>query len=215
MAGTVSKAVKAPSQIAGTVTKHGGPVKAALAAELVTGFVILGIRVAGDFEVQSDGTVAGKVLHPSGQYGPLPVAVGLLGSFFILSLAAAGGGVRARVAAVFGALIIIMLGMNSATEINALSSTLGSIGKVAVPAASGAEPGGLATTASGGITAPASGGNAGTPANPQIPAAGGWKAVPNTHNLEVYPINGTCPAGWRLVNDRCISPSDVVTAPES
>jgi hypothetical protein len=120
--------------------------KGMLTAELLAGGLLVLIRVVADFEVQTDGTVQGKVLHPKGQYGPMPILAGLIGSFFVLSFLAASGGTKAKVAVLFGGVIVLTLGMNSVNEIKTVSGTIGNIGSISVPGASGSEGSGASSS---------------------------------------------------------------------
>jgi hypothetical protein len=52
-----------------------------------------------------------------GEYGPFSIAVGLLITFFLLSFLAKGGAWAQRVAGIAGALVILVLAMNSADDI--------------------------------------------------------------------------------------------------
>jgi hypothetical protein len=89
-----------------------------LAAELLVGGVIVGIRVLGDYQVTEEGTVKGTLNTPAnGGYGPFTVLTGLIGSFFILSFLAVSGGTKAKVAVVIGALIDIVLLLKSMDEV--------------------------------------------------------------------------------------------------
>ena len=199
-----------PGRAAAKVTQRDYSGKGMLAGLLLIGFAIILVRIVADFEVSGDGSVKGNVLHPSGEYGPLTIAVGLIASFFFLSFLAIGGGTRAKIAVILGGCIVLSLGVKSLPEITKVGSVIGTIGTVVVPPASGTEEAGAVVTPLGNSS---SSGNAGTPTNPTTPS--GWTAVPNTSNLEVYPQNGTCPSGWKLAGGRCISPSDVATSPES
>lgn len=218
-------AAQAPARFATAVTQRKGTYtgRGALTGILLAGYGVVLIRIVADYEPQEGGGVAGKTLHPAGQLGPLPIAVSLTASFFLLSLLAVGGGTRAKVAVILGASIVLVLAMKSTAEINTVASTFGNISKITVPAASGAEGSGAASTspASGSSSGTGSSGtgSSGTPAHPQSPGGNGptgpWTVVPNTDNLEIYPQNGQCPAGWTLNPDkqRCLSPSDVALPP--
>lgn len=93
-----------------------------LAAELITGAVIVGLRVLGDYQVTDEGTKRGTINEPAnGGFGPFTVLAGLLGAFFILSFLAAGGGMRAKVAVGAGALIDTVLLLKSMDEIKIVS----------------------------------------------------------------------------------------------
>jgi hypothetical protein len=105
-----------------------------LTAELLAGAGLVALRAVSDYEPQSDGTLKGKIGHPSGQYGPLPILAGLIGTFFLLSFLAARGGTRAKVAVAAGALVIVVLGIKSAGEIETVSQTFSSFGKAKTPA---------------------------------------------------------------------------------
>ena len=131
-----------PGRAASAVTQRSGTYsgKGMLAAELVVGFALIAIRLVGDFTVQEDGTVKQNVLQPAKHYGPIAVLAGLLGSFFILSFVAAGGGTRAKLAVIFGGIIILSLGVNTLPEIEKISSTFGNIGTIKVPPPSGTLP---------------------------------------------------------------------------
>jgi len=131
-----------PGRAASAVTQRSGTYsgKGMLAAELMVGFALIAIRLVGDFTVQEDGTVKQNVLQPAKHYGPIAVLAGLLGSFFILSFVAAGGGTRAKLAVIFGGIIILSLGVNTLPEIEKISSTFGNIGTIKVPPPSGTLP---------------------------------------------------------------------------
>jgi len=131
-----------PSRAANRVTQRSGTYsgKGMLAALLLAGFVIVAIRLVADYELQDDGSAKGTVMHPQGQYGPLAICAGLIGSFFLLSLLAMGGGTRAKLAVLMGSAIILTLGVKSYGEITHVGTTFGSIGKIAVPPPSGNLP---------------------------------------------------------------------------
>jgi hypothetical protein len=117
--------------------------KGMLTAELLVGFLIVLIRIVADFD---SSTGKGNVLHPQGQYGPMPITAALILTFFMLSLLAMGGGTRAKIAVIFGATVVIALGLNSVTEFQTVSSTIGNIGQITVPAPSGTEGSGASNT---------------------------------------------------------------------
>jgi hypothetical protein len=209
----------APSTVAKAVTGKASRGDAALlSTALLAGFALVGIRAVADFSTTTVSTdsgdtsvTKGKVLHPAGQYGPIPILAGLIMGFFLLSAVAAGGGTKAKVAGIFGWLLVLVLGLNSIEEIGKVSSTIGAIGSIAAGSTAGSESSGASgtnTSTSGGSGSP---GGTNTSTNPATPS--GWQAVPDTNGLEVYPVKGKCPSGWRLVGDRCISPADVVTGP--
>lgn len=136
-----------PGRAATAVTQRSGSYsgKGMLTTELLIGFVLVGVRIVADFEVQQDGTAAGKVLHKQGQYGPLPILAGLIGSFFFLSFLAAAGGTKAKIAVILGGIIITTLGVESFSEITKIAQTLGTVGTVVVPGASGFEGSGASS----------------------------------------------------------------------
>ena len=108
-----------PRSIANPAGGRGNPV---LLAELLAGFVIVGIRALGDYQLTDSGTARGTLNTPgNGGYGPFTVLAGLIGSFFGLSFLAAGGEARAKWANAFGALIVLVLTMKSMDEISIVS----------------------------------------------------------------------------------------------
>lgn len=135
-------AAQAPRRAATAVTQRSSSYsgKGMLTAELMAGFVIILIRLVADYTVNEDGSAKGTVAHPAGQYGPVAIAAGLIGSFFFLSLLAMGGGTRAKLAVLLGAAIILTLGVKSLAEIERVGGGFGAIGKVVVPPASGTLP---------------------------------------------------------------------------
>ena len=202
-----------PGRAASAVTQRGTySGKGMLAAELMVGFALIAVRLVGDFTVQEDGTVKQNVLQPAKHYGPIAVLAGLLGSFFILSFVAAGGGLRAKLAVIFGGIIILSLGVNTLPEIEKISSTFGHIGQVKVPSASGTLPDIYGTGGNAGVNANGTGIQGGIadifnnlPGAPPVSAApSGWQVIPNTSNDEVVPKNGKCPPGYSLAGDRCV-----------
>ena len=146
---------------ASTVTQRSGSYsgRGLLTTELLAGFVIVLIRVVADFQVQSDGSVSGKVLHPQGQYGPLPILAGLIGSFFFLSFVVMKGGTAAKLAVITGGAIVLTLAMKTVMdpEVAATLGTIGKVGSIVVPPASGTEETGAVVT-----PAPASSGSTNT-----------------------------------------------------
>jgi hypothetical protein len=118
------------------VTQRGnvyGP-KHILTAELIIGLVLVLIRLVADYDPVSDGTVKGKVGHPQGEYGPVPVLAGLIATFWVLSFAVVKGGRWATFGNVSGGLIIIVLAMKSSSEIEKVAGTFGTWGKGTLPA---------------------------------------------------------------------------------
>lgn len=135
-------AARAPGRASRGVTAG----KSALAAELLLGYGIVLIRVVGDFEIQNDGSVKGKVGHPAGQYGPFPIAIGLTLAFFLLSFLARFGGAKATIANILGGIIVLTLAMKSSTEIMTVGAVFTNIGKITEPAPTGSESSGASNT---------------------------------------------------------------------
>lgn len=104
-----------------------------LTAELLAGAGIVAIRVVADYVPQADGTLKGKIGHPRGQYGPMPILAGLIGTFWLLSFLAARGGTRGKVAVIAGGLIVLVLAMKSSTELTKTSATFSSFGTAKIP----------------------------------------------------------------------------------
>jgi hypothetical protein len=131
-----------------TITQRSGSYsgKGMLTAELLVGFGIVLIRIIGDFTVDTTtGKAKSNVLHNSSVYGPFPIAVGLIGVFFVLSFLAASGGKKAKFAVVFGGLVVTALGVKSIGEIDKIAKTIGNIGTYKVPAPSGKEGSGASS----------------------------------------------------------------------
>jgi hypothetical protein len=133
--------------------------KGMLTTLLIVGFAIIGVRVVADYEVNSGGEAQGKVLHPAGQYGPLPIMAGMIVTYFLLSFLAAAGGTKAKLAVILAGIIDLTLAVNSYSEVKKVSSTIGSIGKITVPSPSGTEGSGASNSNS---TAPSSSSNSGS-----------------------------------------------------
>lgn len=152
---------KLPSKTARQVTvrqtSYSG--KGILTVELLMIFAIVAIRVVADYEVQSNGTVKGNVLSPSGQLGPLPILVTSVITFFILSFVAAGGGTRAKLAGILGGIIVVGLAMKSTAEITKVSTTIGSIGTITTPTQTGSTS---VSSSPSSTSTPSSSGNPGT-----------------------------------------------------
>lgn len=176
-----------------TITQRSGDYsgRGMLTAELLVAFVIVAIRIVADFSATpvpagSGGSgnlvTKGNVLHPRGQYGPFPIAVALVLTFFALSFVAVGGGRRAKVAVILGGTIVLALGMKSVPEIEKITGTIGAIGTITVPKASGTESGLIApapAAAAGAGTG--TGAGAGTPAGNSLSAAN--RAALSQHGL--------------------------------
>lgn len=152
-------AVRAPGATARLITQRSGTYsgRGMLAGELLVAFAIVAIRLVGDYTLNEDGAVKGNVLHSAGHYGPFAIIVGLLGSFFLLSFLAMGGGTRAKMAVIIGGTIVLTLGIKSTPEIVKVGSTFGNVGHVTVPAPSGQLPNILGDP---GVPGPASTGQA-------------------------------------------------------
>jgi len=191
-----------PARAAAKVTQRSGDYsgKGMLTGLFLIGCAIILVRIVADFEVSGDGSVKGNVLHPSGEYGPLTIAVGMIASFFLLSFLAIGGGTRAKIAVILGGCIVLTLGVKSYPEIVKVGSVIGTIGTVVVPPASGTEEAGAVVTPLGN-----SGAGTSTGSSPSGPVPAGWTAVPDTSNGELYAQNGKCPSGWTLAGDRCVA----------
>ena len=160
---SLGSVASAPGRAASAITSAPYSGKGLLAAELLIGFALVAIRLVADAEVADDGTtVKAKVLHQQGEYGPIPILIGLIITFFVLSFVAAGGGTRAKLAVIFGGIIITALAVNSYSQIQFIAGVFGSIGQISAPAPAGQM---------GDIF-----GNAGTPGTP--PPAKGYASNP-------------------------------------
>lgn len=194
---TPGQVAAAPGKAAAAVTQRDTrySAKHMLTAELIAGVGIVGIRALADYEPQADGTLKGRIGHPKGQYGPLPILAGLIVAFFLLSFLAASGGLKAKLAVIAGAIIDLGLLMNSSAEFVKVSATFGEFGKAKTPPGSwmtsgtvfgtpiqGAAPGGGFVPGRGGGIAPAN------PTDPTIPV----------------PKSGKCPPGFTKVGNQCI-----------
>jgi hypothetical protein len=97
-----------------------------LEAELVAGLAIIAIRIVAEYEPSTSGPqYKGTVLPPKGQLGPLSIFSGMLLSFLLLSLLAAGGGTRAKAAVLLGAAMVLTLGVRSYGDIQAVAEKFG------------------------------------------------------------------------------------------
>ena len=174
MPNPVTKSAQAVTQRSGTYSGKG-----VLTAELMLGFVLVAIRLVAHFEVQSDGSVKGKVVPPQGQYGPIAVLVGLIGVFFFLSLLAMGGGTRAKLAVIFGGIVITALGVGSYGDILTIGNTFGAVGSITPPAATGVLPDIFEGGATAGPAVTPSSTTAASPSSSAPPAAPGVGTNPN------------------------------------
>jgi hypothetical protein len=159
-----------------------------LTAELLIGVGIVAIRAVADYEPQADGTLKGKVGHPKGQYGPLPILAGLVITFFLLSFLAASGGTKAKLAVVGGGIIDLALLMKSSAEFVKVAGTFSDFGKAKTP------PGAWQTE--GDISGQPISGTASGGAGGGSPAGTG----PSTGKLPTgvipLPASGNCPTGY-------------------
>jgi hypothetical protein len=184
------RAAQAPGKAAGAVTRRGRySAGHMLTAELIAGVIIVAVRAVADYEPQADGTLKGKVGHPKGQYGPLPVLAGLIVSFFLLSFLAASGGLKAKLAVIAGAIIDLGLLMNSSDEFVKVSSTFGTFGKAKLPAGSWQTEGTAAGEPISGTLPSTGGGGSGS--------GGGGGGLPKGAPPGAVPVGagGSCPAG--------------------
>jgi hypothetical protein len=163
-----------------------------LTAELIAGVLIVAIRAVADYEPQADGTLKGKVGHPKGQYGPLPILAGLVVSFFLLSFLAASGGLKGKLAVIAGGVIDLSLLMKSADEFTKVADTFGTFGKAKRP------PGAWMTTGT-----PAGDPLAGGAAAGLVPGGGGQPSP--THPKKPWHVTPgqKCPPGYTNVGGVC------------
>lgn len=162
--------------------------KGMLTAELLAGVVIVVLRAVADYEPQADGTLKGKIGHPSGQYGPLPVLAGLIVTFFLLSFLAASGGTKAKLAVIFGGVVIASLALKSADEISTTAGTFATFGKARRPPGNWQTSGPQAGTAFASGTTGSSGGGSPAPTSPA--------PVPKSKS-------GSCPPGYSEYQGQC------------
>jgi hypothetical protein len=125
------RGMAAPRWIAAGRSSYGA--KHLLTAELLAGIGLVAIRAVADYQPNADGTLKGKIAHPKGEYGPLPILAGLLVTFFLLSFLAGQGGTRAKVAVLFGALVDLVLAMKSDSEFEKVANTFSTFGKAKTP----------------------------------------------------------------------------------
>jgi hypothetical protein len=165
--------------LAAKVTERGGGYsgKRMLTAELLAGIGIVALRAVADYEPQANGTLKGKIGHPQGQYGPLPILAGLIVTFFVLSFLAASGGTKAKLAVIAGAIIDITLLMKSADEFTKVADTFGKLGHARRPAGSwqtsgtaAGEPidGGSSASSGGSGSSDSPGARVGEPQDPNL-----------------------------------------------
>lgn len=191
---TPRKAAAAPGKAAAAVTERPRyTAKHMLTAELITGVLIVAVRAVADYEPQADGTLKGKIGHPKGQYGPLPILAGLIVSFFLLSFLAASGGTKAKVAVIAGGIIDLGLLMNSSDEFVKVSDTFTSFGTAKVPAGSWQTEG---TVWGNPIQGAA-------PSGGLVPGRGGGVAPANPSGPLPIPKSGKCPPGYTKAQGQC------------
>jgi hypothetical protein len=173
---TVREAAARGRQAAAVVTERRGGYsgRGMLTAELLIGIGIVAIRAVADYEPQADGTLKGKIGHPDGQYGPLPILAGLVMVFFLLSFLAAAGGTKAKVAVIAGGIIDLTLLLRSSDEFATVAGTFGKLGHARKPAGSWQTSGTVAgEPIDGGSSSSSSGGNSpgarvGEPGDPNL-----------------------------------------------
>jgi hypothetical protein len=168
-----------------------------LTAELIIGVLIVGLRAVADYEPQADGTLKGKVGHPAGQYGPLPILAGLIVSFFLLSFLAASGGTKGKLAVIFGGIIDLGLLMNSADELKKVGGTFSTFGKAKTPPGSWQTTGTEAGAPIQGVL------SSGGPGGPTVPGLGGQPAPSNPSGPLPIPKSGVCPVGYTKAQGKC------------
>lgn len=199
---TPREVAAAPGRAAATITQRDTrySAKHMLTAELIVAVLIVGIRAVADYEPQADGTLKGKIGHPKGQYGPLPILTGLIVVFFLLSFAAASGGLKAKLAVIAGAVIDLGLLFNSHDEFTKVAGTFGKLGKARVPPgnwqteASGMPAAGTpisGTLGGGGPGSPPPGGGSGGGSGGGVPSQAPPGSIP-------VPASGTCPSNYML-----------------
>jgi len=173
--------------------------------EFVVALVIIGLRAIADYRPASDQSQPGSE-KPLKGLGPLPLTAATCFSWFILSSVAQKKGYTSYFAASFGALMLLVLLMNSSGELASVATWIDDLGGWS-PAAPQAQ------TATPVESAPGTGQTTTPPATPEQNNPPGWKAVPGTFGAEVYPVGGKCPSGWSLNPDktRCIAPLATTT----
>lgn len=131
----VSRGVRAPGRLASTVTVRKGG-QHALMAEFLAFTGIVALRAIADYVPAdqgqpTEGTSKGTVTPRGTQLGPLPILAAGFVIFFILGFAAARGGTSARVAAMAGLIIDVVLLMNSLPELETVSGSFGNVRQAA------------------------------------------------------------------------------------
>lgn len=127
----------------GTQLAKGDPAHLVM-AEFLVAIGVIGMRAVGQYEPRGQGTRRGNIVPSPGKLGPLPMLAATLIVFFILSLFAAAGGTRARVAAIIGGIYDLAMLLNSTTEMAKLTGHLASIGQGRQSPGGGPGPGGAA-----------------------------------------------------------------------
>jgi hypothetical protein len=120
----VRTAAAVPGRALGQLGGYSG--RGPLEAELIAGLALIAIRIVAEYEPSPQGPqYKGTVLPKKGQLGPLSIFAGLLLSFLLLSLLAAGGGTRAKLAVILGGTIVLTLGVKSYDDIQKVATTFG------------------------------------------------------------------------------------------
>lgn len=125
----VKTGVRAPGRLARAVTVRKGG-QHALMAEFLGFLAIVTMRAIADYVPAdqgqpTEGTSKGTVTPHGKQIGPLPTLAAGFVIFFILGFMAARGGTAARVAAVAGLIIDVVLLLNSMPELDTVSQSFG------------------------------------------------------------------------------------------
>ena len=121
--------VRGPGRLAQAVTVRKGG-QHALMAEFLAFLAIVTMRAIADYVPAdqgqpTEGTSKGTVTPHGKQIGPLPTLAAGFVIFFILGFMAARGGASARVAAVAGLIIDVVLLLNSMPELDTVSQSFG------------------------------------------------------------------------------------------
>lgn len=123
--------VRAPRTVATAVTvRRGG--QHALMAEFLAFTGIVALRAIADYVPgeqgqPTEGTSKGAITPRGSQPGPLATLAAGFVIFFILGFMAARGGTSARVAAMAGLIVDVVLLMNSLPELNTVSKSFGNV----------------------------------------------------------------------------------------
>lgn len=110
---TISGTAKGGSSYAG---------RGMLEAELVIAIIIIAIRIVGDYEPSPEGLAyKGTVVPSGGGLGPLSIFAAMLVTFIVLSVIERRGGTSAKLAVIFGAIVVLSLAMKSWSQIAAVA----------------------------------------------------------------------------------------------